>query len=331
MHKNVLNAIGNTPLVKINYASPGAIYAKLEYLNPGGSIKDRSALYMIEHAEQNGLLKPGGTIVEASSGNQGISIAMIGAMKGYKVIITATEKISKEKLETMLAYGAQVVICPPTKFIEDPQSYHSQAVAIQQKTPNSFMPNQYFNAVNAQGHYAWLGPEIWQQTEGKITHFFAGAGTCGTITGVGQYLKEQNPNIKVFAIDSDVSYRTTKGNPKPYKLEGIGIDWENTILDESVIDEFIPVSDQDAIATLQNLAKNHGILGGPSTGAVAWAAHQYGAKLGQNDLAVMLFGDSGRAYLTKGFYFDTNIVGALYPDQLENPDKLKRSPVIQNP
>lgn len=302
MLSHVLNAIGNTPLVKINFDTPAPLYAKLEYLNPGGSVKDRSALYMIEHAEKHGLLKAGGTIIEASSGNQGISIAMIGAMKGYKVIITATEKISKEKLDTMLAYGAQVVICPPTMFIEDPLSYHSQAVALQKNTPNSFMPNQYFNKVNADGHYALLAPEIWQQTNGKITHFFAGAGTCGTITGVARYLKEKNPDIKVFAIDSDVSFRTTKGNPKPYKLEGIGIDWENTIIDNSLIDEYLPVSDEHAIAMLKKLAKNHGILGGPSTGAVAYAAHEYIKKLGKDSLSVTVFGDSGRAYLTKGFY-----------------------------
>ena len=302
LHENILNAIGNTPLVKINFDSPGSIYAKLEYLNPGGSVKDRSALYMIEQAEKTGQLKAGGTIIEASSGNQGIAIAMIGAIKGYKVIITATEKISDEKLKTILAYGAQVVICPPTKFIEDPQSYHSQAVALHAKTPNSYMPNQYFNKVNADGHQALLGPEIWRQTQGKVTHFFAGAGTCGTITGVGRYLKEKNPKIKVFALDSDVSYHTTKGNPQPYKLEGMGIDWDNTILEQNVIDEIIPVSDTNALGMLKTLATHYGILAGPSSGAVAYAAQQYGKYLDKDSIAVMVFGDSGRAYLTKGFY-----------------------------
>lgn len=305
MFKNLLNAIGNTPLVKVNFNSPASLYAKLEYLNPGGSVKDRSACYMIEQAEQTGLLKPGGTIIEASSGNQGISIAMIGAIKGYKVIITATEKISKEKLDTMRAYGAEVILCPCTKFIEDPQSYHSQAVALHKKTPNSYMPNQYFNSVNADGHYRLLAPEIWQQTDGTITHFFAGAGTCGTITGVGRYLKQQNPAIKVLAIDSDVSYRSTGGNPKPYKLEGVGIDWENTILDKSVIDEFLPVSDINALGMLKTLVRTHGFLGGPSTGAVAYAAQEYVKQLDKNAVCVMIFGDSGRAYLTKGWFNDT--------------------------
>jgi cystathionine beta-synthase len=302
MYQHLLEAIGNTPLVKLNFDTPGTIYAKLEYLNPGGSVKDRSAFFMIEHAEKHGLLKPGGTIIEASSGNQGIAIAMIGAIKGYKVIITATEKISEEKLNTIKAYGAQVILCPSTPFIEDPKSYHSQAVALQKQTPNSFMPNQYFNSVNADGHFNLLGPEIWQQTNGTVTHFFAGAGTCGTITGTGRYLKQHNPNIKVLALDSDVSFRSTNGNPKPYRLEGMGIDWENTILDTSVVDEIIPVSDANAIAMLKTLATKHGLLAGPSSGAVAYAAQEYGKKLKKGDIAVMVFGDSGRAYLTKGFY-----------------------------
>jgi cystathionine beta-synthase len=169
-YKTLLQAIGNTPLVKINFDTPATMLAKLEYLNPGGSIKDRSALYMIEQAERDGLLEPGGTIIDASSGNQGIATAMIGAMKGYKVIITVSEKISKEKLQTIQAYGAQVVICPATSFLEDPKSYHSKALEIHKNTPNSFMPNQYFNLANAHGHYYSLGPELWNQTNGTITH-----------------------------------------------------------------------------------------------------------------------------------------------------------------
>lgn len=302
MHTNPLDAIGNTPLIKLNFGTPASLYAKLEYLNPGGSVKDRSGFYMLDQAEKQGLLKPGGTIIEASSGNQGIAIAMIGAIKGYKVIIFATEKISDEKLNTIKAYGAQVILCPPTNFVEDPQSYHSQAVALHQKTPNSYMPNQYFNSVNADGHYTLLAPEIWKQTDGKITHFFAGAGTCGTITGVGRYLKEKNPNVKVLAVDSDVSYRSTRGNPKPYKLEGMGIDWDNTILDTNVVDEILTVSDTNALAMLKALATSQGLLTGPSSGAVAYAAQEYAQKMQQGDIGVMIFGDSGRAYLTKGFY-----------------------------
>ena len=177
LYEGLTKAIGNTPLVKVNFDSPASIFAKLEYLNPGGSVKDRSALFMIEEAEKKGLLKPGGTIIDASSGNHGIAIAMIGAIKGYNVIITVSEKVSQEKLQTLKSYGAQVIMCPSTDLINDPRGYHSQAVAIHKKTPNSFMPGQYYNSSNTLAHYSLLGPEIWKQTAGKITHFFAAAGS----------------------------------------------------------------------------------------------------------------------------------------------------------
>ena len=302
MYQSILDAIGNTPLVKLAIPSEGTIYAKLEYLNPGGSVKDRSALFMVNYAEQNGLLKPGGTLIDASSGNHGIAVAMIGAIKGYKVIITVSEKISKEKYETMKAYGAELVMCPSTTFIDDPLSYHSQALALHKATPNSFMPNQYYNPVNAVAHYSLLGPEIWRQTNGTVTHFFAGAGTTGTVSGVGRYLKEQNPAVKVIALDSINSFRATNGNPKPYKLEGLGMDFETPVFNKAVVDEIMAVSDEDAIATLQRMAHQHGLLIGPSSGATAWAAFEYAPRLKKGDVAVVIFGDSGRAYLTKGFY-----------------------------
>jgi len=302
MYKSLLHAIGNTPLVKIDFKTPAQTYAKLEYLNPGGSVKDRSSLYMIEEAEQLGLLKPGGTIIDASSGNQGIATAMIGAIKGYKVIITFSGKSSQEKLETLKAYGAQVVICPPTTYLEDPNSYHSTALRIHKETPNSFMPNQYFNLSNAMAHYRSLGPEIWKQTEGKITHFIAAAGTGGTVSGVGKYLKEQNPDIKVIAVDAKNSYRSTQGHPLPYKLEGIGVDFDSPVLNYSVIDEFFLAPDEESLAMLKYLAKEQGVLVGPSSGAVAYAAQQYCKQLKPTDLAVFILGDSGRAYLTKNFY-----------------------------
>lgn len=303
MYDSLTAAIGNTPLVKVPFECPGSLYAKLEFLNPGGSQKDRSALYMIEEAEQKGLLKPGGTIIDASSGNHGTAVAMIGAMKGYKVIITVSEKISQEKCNTLKGYGAEVVMCPSVSTIEDPRSYHSQAVAIHKKTPNSFMPNQYFNVSNADGHYKLLGPEIWQQTDGKVTHFFAGAGTGGTISGVGKYLKEKNPNIQIIAVDMDTSFRATKGNPKPYKIEGIGIDFKTPVLNESVIDEIRTVSDKDGLGILPHLAREYGLLVGTSSGAVAHVAREYAReKMKPGDLGVMIFGDSGRAYLTKNYY-----------------------------
>lgn len=302
-YNHILDAVGNTPIVKIPFDHSAQLFAKLEYLNPGGSVKDRSAKFMIEEAERTGLLKPGGTIVDASSGNHGIATAMIGAAKGYKVIITVSEKVSKEKRDTLTAYGAEVVTCPPTDFIEDPRGYHSQAVAIQQKTPNSFMPNQYFNIVNAEAHYRSLGPEIWKQTEGKVTHFFAGAGTGGTISGAGRYLKEQNPNVKILAVDSINSFRATNGHPKPYKVEGMGIDFVSPVLNKQIIDEYLEVSDEQALGMLPHLARHYGLLVGPSSGAVVFAAHEYAKKhMGPNDLGVMICGDSGRAYLTKNFY-----------------------------
>lgn len=295
-------AIGNTPLVQIPLFKPHHLMGKLEYLNPGGSVKDRSAIFMIEHAEKHGQLKPGSTIIDASSGNQGIASAMIGAAKGYNVIICVSEKISQEKLETIKAYGASVVMCPATDFIDDPQSYHATAVRLHKETPNSFMPNQYFNPINAQAHYTLLAPEIWHQTNGKITHFFAGAGTGGTISGVGRFLKEKNPRIQVIAVDSINSYRATKGHPKPYAIEGMGIDFDSPVLDYSVIDEICTVADNDALEMLSNLS-HAGFLVGPSSGAVSWAAKQYAQNhMSPTDIGVMIYGDSGRAYLSKQFY-----------------------------
>lgn len=299
--KSVIDSIGNTPLVTLPI-SQATILAKLEYLNPGGSVKDRSARYMIEHAEKEGLLKPGGTIIDASSGNHGIAVSMIGAMKGYKVIITVSEKISDEKRKTMEAYGAQVVMCPSTPYIEDPDNYHSRAVQLQKETPNSFMPNQYFNIENRNAHYSSLGPEVWRQTEGRITHFFAGAGTGGTVSGLGQYLKEQNPDIKVIAVDSNNSFRATNGNPKPYTVEGMGVDFNSPVLNYDIVDQFIEVSDDQALSMVRIMARDHGLLAGPSSGAVAYAVKQYEEQLKPTDVVVFICGDSGRAYLSKNFY-----------------------------
>ncbi len=300
--QNLLDAVGNTPLVKVPFKTEAKIFAKLEYLNPGGSIKDRSALFMIEEAEKNGLLKPGGTIIEASSGNQGVACAMIGAIKGYKVIITVSAKISKEKIKTIRAYGAKVIVCPVANSILDPRSYHNQAIEISKKTPNSFMPNQYFNLSNPKTHYSTLGPEVWQQTGGKITYFFAATGTGGTISGAGKFLKEKNPKIKIMAVDIDTSFHSTNGHPKPYKMEGIGIDFKTPCLNESVIDKFFPVSDEQGLGMLPIMASKYGFLLGTGSGAVAYAMQTYLNKLTKDDVVVMLFGDSGRAYLSKNYF-----------------------------
>ena len=302
IYENLLQAIGNTPLVKVDFGTPANIYAKLEYLNPGGSIKDRSALYMIEYAEKNGLLKPGGTIIEASSGNQGIASAMIGAIKGYNVIITVSEKVSKEKRDTLSAYGVKVVTCKPTLHLTDPESYHSEALRIHKATPNSYMLNQYFNLNNGEAHYSLLGPEIWKETKGTVTHICGGVGSGGTVCGTGRYIKEQNPNVKVLGVDSPCSFRSTNGNPQPYSLEGMGVDFDAPNLDKNIIDEFLLTSDADAIAMLKELACKHGLLVGPASGAVAHAVKKYSQNLTPRDTVVMIFGDSGRAYLTKGFY-----------------------------
>ena len=302
LYENLLHVIGNTPLVRLPFATPPSIYVKLEYLNPTGSIKDRAALFMIEEAERRGELKPGGTIVEASSGNQGITTAMIGALRGYRVIITVSEKISKEKRDTLSAYGAQLITCPATDRLDDKQSYHQKALEIHRATPNSFMLNQYFNHDNARAHYSLLGPEIWKQTDGKVTHFIAAAGSGGTVSGVGKFLKEQNPQIKVIAVDAATSYRSTQGNPQPYKLEGLGVDYATPLLDMSIIDDFAPVRDEDALAMLKTLARKYGFLVGPASGAVAYAVQEYTKTLPRDAFVVTLFTDSGRAYLTKNFY-----------------------------
>lgn len=302
LYNSALHAIGNTPLIRMSQSPTAPVYAKLEYLNPGGSVKDRSALFMVEEAERRGDLKPGGTIVDASSGNHGVAIAMIGAIKKYRVIITVSEKISTEKLQTIRALGAEVVMCPSTEFIEDPRSYHSQAVAIHKKTPGSFMPNQYYNLDNSKAHYTLLGPEIWQQTNGNITHFFAAAGTCGTVSGVGKYLKEKNPAIKIIALDAATSFYSTKGNPQPYKVEGMGIDFKNDILNHAVIDDILPITDTQALGMLPAIAHSDGLLVGPSSGAVLYGAVEYCKNLGPDTCAVAICGDSGRAYLTKNFF-----------------------------
>lgn len=302
MHESLLDAIGNTPLVRLDLGTPPRIYAKLEYLNPGGSIKDRAALSMIEEAEKSGALKPGGTIIEASSGNQGISAAMIGAIKGYHVVITVSEKVSAEKKAALSALGAEVVICKATSSLTDPESYNSVAVALLKKIPNAIMLNQYFNPANARAHYKTLGPEIWEQTGGALTHFIGAVGTGGTVSGAGKFLKEQNQAITVIGVDMATSYRTTGGHPQPYKLEGIGVDFDAPLLDTNIIDEFLTVHDDESIAMLKTLAHTHGILAGPSSGAVACAVEKYSQNLSSNDVIVMIFGDSGRAYLSKGFY-----------------------------
>ncbi len=303
-YKHLLELIGNTPMAKLDFGIAPTLLAKLEYLNPGGSLKDRSALFMIEEAEAAGTLKPGGTIIEASSGNQGIALSMIGVLKGYKVIITVPEHTSPEKIATMRAYGTHVIICADTDTLDDPNSYHMYAQKLFERTPNAIIPNQYLNTANPRAHYQSTGKEIWEQTGGTVTHFFAGTGSCGTICGVGKYLKEQNPAIKVIGIDAATSLFSST-TPKAYETEGIGIDVISDILDESVIDEIITIEDKDAFAMTRTLAKTNGLLVGPSSGAVMHIALSYAKKLSKTDVMVVIFADSGRAYLSK--IFDTKM------------------------
>lgn len=305
-YESILHVIGKTPLVRVPFDVPARAYAMLEYLNPGGSIKDRAAAFMIEEAERTGKLKPGGTIIEASSGNQGTSAAFIGAIKGYKVIITVSEKVSQEKKQTLMAYGAQIVICKPVDDFNDPEGYYETARRLHQETPGSYFLEQYFNRDNFRAHYYGLGPDIWNKTHGEITHFIAGVGSGGTIGGAAKYLKERNPAIKVIGVDVAGSWLATKGKPQPYKIEGIGVDYDSphvrSSLENKFIDEIINVSDADAFAMLKTLARKHGILVGPASGAVAHGMYHYAKKLKSTDLIVTSFGDSGRAYLTKGYY-----------------------------
>ncbi|HBR70802.1 TPA: cystathionine beta-synthase [Candidatus Dependentiae bacterium] len=310
IYENLLQIIGKTPLVKIPFQTQATIAAKLEYLNPGGSLKDRSAFYMIQEAEKKGILKPGGTIIDASSGNHGIAVAMIGAAKGYKVIITVCTKISKEKLATLKAYGAEVIMCPVEAGPNDPENNRNLAVTLAKQIPNAFMPDQYFNTVNRDAHYLSTGPEIWEQTEGKITHFFVVAGTGGTSSGAGLFLKEKNPDIKIIAVDSKNSFHATQGNPQPCYVEGMGIDFDSPVPAYDIYDEIVEITDEQAFNVLQPLARNHGLLVGLSSGAVYCVAQQYAPQLKKNELGVMIFGDSGRAYLSKGLY------GEALPDKM---------------
>ena len=299
-NKSFLDAIGNTPLVKLDLDTKPTILAKLEHLNPGGSIKDRSALFMIQEAERRGDLRPGGTIIEASSGNQGIALSMIGAIKGYNVIITVPNRTSIEKVSTLQAYGAKVFVCPDTDDLHYPNGYHTKAEALHKQIVNSYMPNQYYNTENPKAHYTTTGPEIWKQSCGKLTHCFIGMGSCGTISGIGKYLKEKNKNIKIIGIDAMTSKLSMPDSPKAYKTEGIGVDVITDTLDRNVIDEIIPISDDHAFDMTRMLAKK-GYLVGLSSGAVMHVALKYSKNLSASDTILVIFADSGRAYLSKVF------------------------------
>ncbi len=311
-YNNVLELIGNTPLVKLNRLSHGlkpTVLCKLEYLNPGSSIKDRIGLKMIEDAEKKGLISPGGTIIEGTSGNTGVGLALAAVMKGYRCIFVMPDKMSQEKISALRAYGAEVVVTPTAVAPEDPRSYYSVSQRLSEEIPNSYYPNQYKNPSNPQTHYESTGPEIWEQTEGKVTHFVAGMGTGGTLSGIARYLKEQNPAVQVIGVDPIGSLywdKFHKGevieeNVHPYLVEGIGEDFLPTTMDLSMLDDVIRITDKDCFMTARALARREGIFTGGSGGAAVWGALEVAKKCDENALIVTLLPDSGSRYLTKVF------------------------------
>ena len=310
VYENLSGTIGNTPLVRLNKITAGltgTYYAKVEAFNPGQSAKDRIAFYMVEQAEKKGLIKPGGTIVEATSGNTGFSIAMLSAIKGYKCILTLTSKASTEKISLLKSLGAEVIICPVDVSPEDARSYYSRAEQIAKETPNAFYLAQNFNTDNAAAHYHSTGPEIWKQTGGKITHYVCCAGTGGTLSGVAKYLKEQNPAIRIICIDAYGSvlkkfWETGIYDPneiKPYKVEGLGKNIIPSNIDFSLIDEFIKVSDRDSAIRARELASKEGLLMGYSSGSAMHGIFQIQHELNENSVVVALFSDHGSRYLGK--------------------------------
>ncbi|MCK6456185.1 MAG: cystathionine beta-synthase [Phycisphaerae bacterium] len=301
IHESLLDCIGQTPLVRLRRVTAGlkcTVAGKVEYLNPGGSVKDRPALRMLEEAEKAGLLKPGGTIIEPTSGNTGAALAMAAAIKGYRCILVMPDKMAPEKFALLRGYGAEVVTVP-TVGANSPESYYSVANRLTEEIHGAFQPNQFANPNNPQAHYDTTGPEIWEQTEGKIDVFVAGMGTGGTITGVARYLKEKNPNIKVVGADPEGSIYTPGSMPKPYQVEGIGEDFLPRTIDLKLVDRAINVSDRDAFLMTRRLAREEGLLVGGSCGAAVCAALEYARDLPAGTLVVVLLPDTGRAYLSK--------------------------------
>jgi cystathionine beta-synthase len=297
---DILALVGNTPLVRLSRIGRGlkpTLVGKLEHLNPGGSIKDRIGLRMIEDAERRGLLKPGGTIVEPTSGNTGVGLAMAAAIKGYRVICTMADKQSQEKRDLLRAFGAEVVICPTAVPPDSPESYYKVAERLAKEAPGGFLPNQYYNPMNPEAHYNTTGPEIWEQTDGKVTHLVLGIGTGGTVTGAGRYLKERNASIQIIGADPQGSLYT--GDIHPYKVEGIGEDFYPGTFDPKLVDRWMRVSDRDSFLTARRLTREEGILVGGSSGTAMFAALEVAKELDESALILVLFADSGRSYLSK--------------------------------
>jgi len=314
-YDSITEAVGNTPLVKLKRVTEdkgikAKVLAKLEFLSPTGSVKDRMAMYILKQAIARGELKPGATIVEGTSGNTGAAVAMFAAANGYKAILTIPDKMSKEKIDAMRAFGAEVHVCPTAVPADSPESYYETAKRIHRETPGSYYIGQYFNVINIEAHYNLTGPEIWKQTEGKVDILIGGVGTGGTISGSARYLKEQNPEIRVIAADpvGSVFYQYHKDQtmiePQTYYVEGIGEDMMCPTIDMSVIDEIRQVTDKESFLATRDLARKEGILAGGSSGSAAHVALEYAADLGPDKMAVVILPDSGLKYMSKVYNDD---------------------------
>jgi cystathionine beta-synthase len=301
-YDNVVEIIGNTPLVRLNSVTEGiaaTVLAKVEYFNPGGSVKDRIALRMVEDAEKAGLLQPGGTIVEPTSGNTGVGLALVAQLRGYRCVFVCPDKVSEDKQNVLRAYGAEVVVCPTAVAPEDPRSYYNVSDRLAREIPGAWKPDQYSNPANPRSHYEETGPEIWEQTAGKVTHFVAGVGTGGTISGAGRYLKEHG-DVRIIGADPEGSVYSG-GTGRPYLVEGVGEDFWPETYDRGMADEIIKVADADSFEMTRRLAREEGLLVGGSCGMAVVAALEVARKAGPDDVVVVLLPDGGRGYLSKIF------------------------------